>query len=365
MVARVVKLNTAEIQPGAVATAQQLTVQGKTQGPCDYLILDLHAALTATAALTNGLLCGVDRVEVQIDASADQNAQETGSIFYTLYGGRDCAAAYAATCVTHGMLETVSRMLFHVDVLQDGVPLGTTTVHHYGAVIRLPLGKNVPVTVSVTTYIAATARWCAAAWVYTGGYIRAYLYGHLVDSVADLKIRQTTFVGLGPQQESPLYDIPDAPGYWFVGYALDIRVTAGAPYVDRLGGGALATIVTHDGWARIQNGDGQIFDQASGAMIKADMFERNSPINGWVTVDLWSTRIFGIGQYSRLMAAPIEAKTLKLQLFPHSAALATDIWRVWYIYSKQGAAIKQTNAQQPQTTNFGAAGAVTAQETKR
>lgn len=365
MVARVVKLNQQEIQPGAVATAQQITVQGKTQGPCDYLVLETPIQLTDQTVLNNGLQCALDRVEVHIDASADSNAQETGSIFYTLYGGRDCAAAYAAGgCVTHGMLETVNRMLYHCDVYQDGLATGTANIGSKGMVCRLPLGKNVPVTVSVTVYLAATARWAAAGLVYTGGYIRAILYAHLVDSVADLKIRQNALTNIGPQAESQMYDIPDAPGYWFLGYSLDCRVAALAPYMDNLGGGRLGALTSHDGWARITNSDGQIFDQASGAMIKADMYERNGPINNWLTLDLFSYQLYGIGQYSRLMAAPIEAKSLKLQLFPRSNALVTDLWRVWYFYSKQGTQIKQTNAQQGQAARYGAAGQVTTQETK-
>lgn len=364
--ARVVKIGRSpQLAPGAVATAQDIIVTGKTQGPCDYLIVDLLTQLTATTVLTNGLLCGIDRVEVQIDASGDSTDPNTGNVFYTLFGGRDCAAAYAVTCVTHGMLEAVSRMLFHVDCIQDGTPLGTAAVEIKGVTFRLPLGKGVPVTVSVRIYIAPTARWAAAGWVYTGGFILAELYAHLVDGCADLKIKQTTKIGFGPQAESELIAIPDMPGYWFLGYGADCRVTAGAPYADRLNGGVIAPGTSRDGWCRIANSDGVVFDQASGPMIKEDMFERNGPWCGWATADLWSYRIYGIGLYTRLMASPIEAKALVQTVFPNSGALATDIWRFWWFYSKKGSQIRITNAQQQQTVDYGAAGLTASQDSKK
>lgn len=364
MVARVVKIGRAILAPGAVATAEDFTVIGKTQGPCDYAVLDLDVPLTATVALTNGVMCGIDRVEVQIDSSADEKSTDTGSIFYTMYGGRDCAAAYAAVgCLSHGMLETVSRMLFHMDCIMDGIPTATVAAHHFGATIRLPIGKNVPVTFSVHIYMAPTARWCAAGWTYIGNMV-AELYGHIVDSVADLKIKQQAFTGLGAQAESPFYDIPNVNGYWFLGYSLDCRVAALAPYVNRLGGGNLAPTVTKDGWARVSNSDGVIFDNATGSMIKADMLEKNSPYNVWTTLEAYTSRDAALGQYARLMASPISAENLKLQLFCNSAALVTDLWRVWYFYSKKGAAIKAVNQQQSQTTDFGAAGASSAQDKK-
>ena len=366
MVVRVIKAGRAIVTPGAVATLQQIACQGKTQGPCDYVTMDLSCFLTATTVLTSGLNFAVDRVELSIDQMTDptggSNSAGVGSTFYTLPGGGFLAAAgNPALMICQGVLSHVNRMLYQLEVQQMGTPLGTVAVYEYGLVARLPLGKSMPCTFTVTVYLVATAGYCAAGWTYLNN-ITLELYAHLVDSVADLKVKQNRLLGMGPAAEGPLFDIPNSPGYWFLGFCLEIRPTAGNLGVNNLGGGRTVVGATGDGWARVTNSDGVIFDHATGNMLKQDAMVFCPPYRHWATVDLFSNDMYNLGDYYRLMAAPIEAKDLKIQFFPTSGGLATDVYLIWYFYSKSGAQIKQSNAQQAADVSFGAGGSKNSQQ---
>jgi len=366
MVVRVIKCGRNAVTPGAVATAQVVSCQGKTQGPCDYVTMDLSYFLTATTVLTSGPNYALDRVEVTIDAMSDPtggpNSSGVGSTFYTLYGGGFLAAAgNPALMTTNGVLSTVNRMLYQLEVEMAGTPLGTVAVYEYGYVARLPLGKAMPCTFTATVYLVATAGYCAAGWTYLNN-ITLELYSHLVDSVADLKVRQTRLNGMGPQAEGPIFEIPNVPSYWFLGYNLEIRPTAGTTAVNRLGGGRTVVGVTSQGWARVTNADGVIFDQATGQQIKCDQLAFCPPYRHWATVDLFSNDMYNMGEYARMMAAPIEATDLRIQFQPGSDGLATDIYLIWYWYSKQGTQVKKQNAQQNESVAFGASGQKSSQK---
>jgi len=233
--------------------------------------------------------------------------------------------------------------------------------------VKLPIGKNAPVEVSVRVFLFGTGTWMATANVYTLGYLTTVLYAHLVDACADLKVSQTTKIGFGPLADSELLNIPDKSGYWFIGYAMDVQPTAATLYADRLGGGDYVggTPDPSTGFVSVQNSDGVVFDRCPGDVMKADMLIGNLSYQAPLTLDLFSWRGYSQGMYFRLMPSPISAENLTMTVHPTAAGIATDIWRIVYFYSKKGQAIKAVNAQQVQTTDFGAAGATTAQGSKK
>ena len=359
MPAKVVEI-AKDIYSPAAAAAFQRTLTGKTQGPCDYLILSINSYMdennTGTPTDT-GLNNGVDYVQVSLNSTKSGNQGDEGKVLYKFFGGGTTTDSATQT----GVINEVMRMLWRMNCGQKG--LGTWTkdaAGDIGVTYRLPLYKNEPVEVSVEVSMLV-ATWYSATGVLVYTTWTASLKAHIVDSCEDMKFAMFSTQGASGNFEMPPISIPDRPGYYFVGYVIQAQDGPTAD-VDLLGGlGGSVDNTDTKGWVQVRNSDGQVFDFADGQTLKSDNTALAGPHELYAAARLWSDSLYGVGMYARLMASPIEAKALQLILYPNAITAAADRFRVWFFYVTQRQRSVDVNKTQPQSTKAGAEGSVTVQ----
>jgi hypothetical protein len=349
-----------DIYSPASTAAFTRTVTGKTQGPCDYLVLsmnDYSREPNAGDDTDTGLNNGVDYVQVSLNSTKSGNQGDEGKVLYKFYGG----GAVTDSAVYTGTINEVMRMLWRTNMGQKG--LGATTQNSsrdVGVTYRLPLFKNEPCEVSVEISVLITTWYHAQANTHTT--FTTSLKAHIVDACEDMKFAQTVKVGdvVASAENAPI-TIPDRPGYYFVGYAISAYDNSVSVGLDLLGGMANADNTDCTGWVQVRNSDGQIFDFADGMQLKNDITALAGPHELYAAARLWSDSLYGLGDYARLMASPIEARSLVLLLSPNALAAAADRFRIYFFYVTQRGRSVDTNRTQPQSVKAGSEGVVTAQ----
>jgi hypothetical protein len=347
-----------DIHSPATAAAFTRTLTGKTMGPCDYLVLSINSYMdennTGTPTDT-GLNNGVDYVQVSLNSSKSGNQGDEGKVLYKFFGGSTTTDSATQT----GVINEVMRMLWRMNCGMKG--LGTWTkdaAADLGVVYRLPLFKNEPVEVAVEISMLV-ATWYSATGVLAYTTWTASLKAHIVDECEDMKFATYSTAGASGNFEMSPINIPDRPGYFLLGYVIQAYDNSTAADAELLGGLGTSTDNTDTkGWVQVRNSDGQVFDYADGQTLKTDNTALAGPHELYAAARLWSDSLYGLGMYARLMASPIEAKSLQLILFPNAIAAAADRFRVWFFYVTQKGRQVDTNRTRANATQTGPDGAV-------